>query len=99
MKTSHVLINWAQIDSPDAFWEAVLPQLRSPDWHGRNLDALSDSLFSGQINNLEPPYIVEMLEVHKIPPQLTAFAKSVIAIWVDAAIERPGIEIRIGKVT
>jgi RNAse (barnase) inhibitor barstar len=97
MKTSHVVIDWAQIDSPDAFYQMVLPQIRSPGWHGRNLDALSDSLFSGQINGLEPPYIVEMLGVHNIPDHLAAFAKSIVVVWFEAARERAGIEIRIGN--
>jgi RNAse (barnase) inhibitor barstar len=96
MKPKHVVIDWTQIDSPDAFYETVLPQLRSPEWHGRNLDALSDGLITGQINDLEPPYIVEMLGVHNIPDHLAGFAKSIIAIWFEAARERAGIEIRIG---
>lgn len=45
-------VAWA---SPDDFYSALLPQLGAPVWHGRNLNALDDSLGGGSINALEPP--------------------------------------------
>jgi RNAse (barnase) inhibitor barstar len=40
--------------SPRDFYAALLPELEAPAWHGRNLDALNDSLNSGGINGVEP---------------------------------------------
>jgi RNAse (barnase) inhibitor barstar len=37
------------------FYDAVLPQLGAPKWHGRNLDALNDTLRGGDINEVNPP--------------------------------------------
>ncbi len=39
-------------DLYDSFFSAV----GAPAWHGRNLDALSDSIGGGQINAIEVPY-------------------------------------------
>jgi RNAse (barnase) inhibitor barstar len=42
---------WAQ-DFYSAFFLAV----GAPEWHGRNLDALNDSIAGGGINKIEVPY-------------------------------------------
>jgi RNAse (barnase) inhibitor barstar len=39
-------------DVYDAFFKAV----GAPDWHGRNFDALNDSIAAGDINKIEVPY-------------------------------------------
>jgi RNAse (barnase) inhibitor barstar len=39
-------------DVYDAFFKAV----GAPDWHGRNFDALNDSIATGSINKIEVPY-------------------------------------------
>jgi len=39
-------------DVYDAFFRAV----GAPDWHGRNFDALNDSIANGSINEVEIPY-------------------------------------------
>jgi RNAse (barnase) inhibitor barstar len=39
-------------DVDDAFFSVVV----APSRHGRNLDALNDSIANGQINEVEPPY-------------------------------------------
>jgi len=42
--------------SSDDFVDALLRALGAPEWHGRNLDALEDSIGGGGINRVEPPY-------------------------------------------
>jgi RNAse (barnase) inhibitor barstar len=39
-------------DVYDAFFRAV----GAPEWYGRNLDALADSIRGGSINQVEVPY-------------------------------------------
>jgi RNAse (barnase) inhibitor barstar len=39
-------------DVYDAFFKAV----GAPEWHGRNFDALNDSIAAGDINKIEVPY-------------------------------------------
>jgi len=49
---------WSSNDDVyDAFFRAV----GSPEWHGRNFDALNDSIANGQINKVEVPYRLVIL--------------------------------------
>src|SRR5215210_8137398 len=41
--------------SSDDFYEALLGALGAPGWHGRNLDALEETLSSGEMNAVNPP--------------------------------------------
>lgn len=40
------------------FYDALLAGLLAPDWHGRNIDALINSMIVGAINKVEAPYRV-----------------------------------------
>ena len=42
------------------YYEALLEALGAPDWHGRNANALIDSMIWGGINAIEPPYTVRI---------------------------------------
>jgi RNAse (barnase) inhibitor barstar len=40
----------------DDVYAAFIKAVGAPDWHGRNFDALNDSIAAGQINEIEVPY-------------------------------------------
>ena len=40
----------------DDFYDSFFSAVGAPEWHGRNFDALSDSIGGGQINQIEVPY-------------------------------------------
>ena len=42
-------------NSMDSFYDAFSSVVVAPSWHGRNLDALNDSIANGQINEVEVP--------------------------------------------
>ena len=42
------------------FYDDLLNALEAPEWHGRNLNALYDSIIWGDINGVEPPYTVRI---------------------------------------
>lgn len=42
------------------FYDALLAAIGAPDWHGRSIDALIDSMVWGGINSVEPPYKVRV---------------------------------------
>ena len=42
----------------DDLYNAFLAAMEAPNWHGRNLDALRDSIVTGSINRREVPYRV-----------------------------------------
>ena len=46
--------------SPDDFYDAFFQAVGAPHWHGRNLNALNDSIGTGDINQVEVPYKVKV---------------------------------------
>ena len=40
------------------FYSALLVEIGAPDWHGRSIAALIDSMIIGDINAVEAPYSV-----------------------------------------
>ena len=56
--------NWT---SAVDFYSALLSSIGAPEWHGRNIDALVDSMIWGGINRVEPPYTVQIRGVEQLP--------------------------------
>ena len=69
--------------SPGDFYSALLPELGAPSWHGKNLNALNDSL-SGGINELEPPFAVEVEGSADLSNEMAAFLAEVVDVFVGA---------------
>ena len=42
------------------FYDALLAALGAPDWHGASIDAMIDSMIWGGINDVDPPYTVQI---------------------------------------
>ena len=79
-----VFIDWGKIQSPEDYFAQLLPQVEAPEWHGRNLNALADSLVTGSINKIEPPFCLINLQVGLIKPELKDFFSSVKEIYEEA---------------
>ena len=50
------------------FYDALLAALGAPEWHGRSVAALIDSMAYGRINAVEAPYVVKITGTAEIPP-------------------------------
>jgi len=61
---------WRTIDD---VYDALLPALEAPDWHGRDMDALIDSMGAGSINGIEPPYVLSFNAVKGLPLDVVVF--------------------------
>lgn len=48
-------LNWK---TSDDFYTSFFTAVHAPSWHGRNLDALNDSVGTGAINGIEGPYAI-----------------------------------------
>jgi RNAse (barnase) inhibitor barstar len=53
---NEITLDAAGWQSGDDVYSAFLHAVGAPSWHGRNLDALRDSIGAGQINVIEVPY-------------------------------------------
>ncbi len=88
-----IFINWQEVDSVEGFYNKFLPQVEAPNWHGRNLDALRDSLVTGDINAIEPPYCIVNTGISKIKPEIQAFYLTVKEIFEEAEKSNRGIRV------
>ncbi|HEY4942269.1 MAG TPA: barstar family protein [Rhizomicrobium sp.] len=60
MKTAvnKIALNGASWISKDDFYNALLPALGAPPFHGRNLDALEETLASDDFNEVRQPLAI-----------------------------------------
>jgi len=78
-----ILLDSSAWKSPDDFYRALLPKLGAPAWHGRNLDALDDSLFGG-INEVDPPFSVTVRRSMDLSTEMSAFLAQVAIVFANA---------------
>jgi len=49
-------LNGSSWKNSDDFYDAFFKAIGAPEWHGRNFNALNDSIAHGNINEIEVPY-------------------------------------------
>jgi hypothetical protein len=60
--------HWKNVED---FYNALLPALGAPQWHGHNLNALLDSIiWHDDINQLKPPYVIRVNRTKGLPPDV-----------------------------
>jgi ribonuclease inhibitor len=64
----------------DDLYDALLPALEAPEWHGRNLDALDDSIVGG-LNGVVRPYRIRLLGTASLPADLRQYLQKVIEVF------------------
>jgi RNAse (barnase) inhibitor barstar len=52
---------------PGDIYKSLLSSLEAPAWHGRNLDALWDSIVGGNLNGINPPFLILVTGTHSLP--------------------------------
>ena len=78
--------------SPSDFYTNVLQALEAPDWHGRNLDALYDSIVTDNINGVRAPYLVIVTGIDGISAELRRLIELFASLLEEARAER-GLEV------
>jgi RNAse (barnase) inhibitor barstar len=59
--------------SRDDFYDALLPSLGAPAWHGRNLDALNDSIGGDDLNAVRLPFRITIAHSANGPSDLREY--------------------------
>ena len=90
-----IIVNWKVIDTEEMFYEQFLSQVNAPEWHGRNLDALADSIITGDINGIEPPYLIKNINSNSAPEAIKEFQNKVLTVFTEAAMEPREIKVEI----
>jgi RNAse (barnase) inhibitor barstar len=52
------------------FYDAILPALGAPAQHGKNVNALVDSVVWGGLNKIEPPYTIRINHLGQAPKRI-----------------------------
>ena len=72
----------------DDFYDALLPALGAPAWHGRNLDALNDSISSDEINEVSLPFRFLLVGTKSVPSELRVYLKKFAELVADLPTHR-----------
>ena len=79
-----ISIDWGEVSTEIEFFEIFLPQVKAPNWHGRNLNALADSIVTGDINGTEPPYTICNIGTESVSGNIKSFQVEVFEIFQEA---------------
>jgi hypothetical protein len=69
-------------------YDALLAALGAPEWHGRSLNALVDSMVWGGINAVEAPYKIRISGTEKLSKAMLAEIDEVTQALARACAER-----------
>lgn len=72
---------------PLDIYESLLHALGAPRWHGRNINALIDSMVYGGINEIDPPYMIIVRGHERAPPDVLRDLTFMILALGEAAAE------------
>ena len=72
----------------DDVYDALLPALRAPAWHGRKLDALNDSLGGDDLNEVRLPFRISIRNTRGIPPELLLYLRQFAEMVADLKAHR-----------
>ena len=90
-----LVLNGADWATKDDVYNAFFTAVGAPEWHGRNLDALADSISGGSINQIEVPYRLIIEGYDRIGPHAKAMADSFINLVRELATNGCPVEIRV----
>lgn len=83
---------WA---SRDDVYTSFFRAVGSPSWHGRNFNALRDSIETGQINEIEVPYRIVIRNYSQIGPEAHQMAADFVDLLSELKKRGCQVEVRI----
>jgi hypothetical protein len=89
---------WRKIDD---FYDALLEAIEAPAWHGRNINALADSMVCGGINALEPPFSISISHADALSEEIRAhigYAAETIQMVREDVHRRTGVDMEVSLV-
>jgi RNAse (barnase) inhibitor barstar len=89
-----LLMDGAEWKTRDDVYDSFFRIVGAPEWHGRNFDALRDSIATGSINKLEVPYRLVIKNYDKISFSARQMADDFVGLIRDLAKEGCPVEIR-----
>ena len=75
-----IVIDCANWKTADNLYDSFFSAVGAPSWHGRNFNALRDSVCNGQINKIEIPYLVRLKNFSSIGPGVRRVAEDFVSL-------------------
>ena len=94
-ETREVLLNAEYWNSPDDLYDAFFAAVGAPSWHGRNFNALRDSIGTGQVNSIDVPYCIVLRNSAKVGAGAEQITKSFIDLVRELKSGGVPVEIRV----
>jgi RNAse (barnase) inhibitor barstar len=91
---TELTLNGAEWKTRDDVYDSFFRAVGAPDWHGRNFNALRDSIATGSINTVEVPYRLVIQNYDKIAPSARQMADDFVDLIRELAAEGCPVEIR-----
>lgn len=82
---------WTQ---PGDVYAALLSSLQAPAWHGRNLNALWDSIVGGGINEINPPFLILVTGTKSVPEDCKVLLNGIKELLSGATAAGVDVEMR-----
>lgn len=89
-----LVLNGAEWTTRDDVYDSFFRAVGAPNWHGRNLDALRDSIATGSINAVEVPYRLVIQNFDNIAPSARQMANDFVNLIHELATDGCPVEIR-----
>jgi RNAse (barnase) inhibitor barstar len=91
---TELMLDGAGWNRPDDFYDAFFRVVGAPPWHGRNFNALVDSIETGQINAVEVPYRVVICNCDQIGAGAAKIVADFACLVTEIAARGCPVEIR-----
>ena len=92
---TELVMDAAAWKSDDDFYASFFEVVGAPDWHGRNFNALRDSIVAGRINKIEVPYRVVLRNYAKIDAGVKGLTDDFVDLLRELAREGMPVEVTI----
>jgi RNAse (barnase) inhibitor barstar len=90
-----LILDGASWSSNDDIYDAFFKAVGAPSWHGRNFDALNDSIAAGSINEVEVPYRLVIRNFDFVGAGAKKMAQDFLDLIHDLAARGTPVEIEI----
>ncbi len=90
-----LILDGSEWKTRDDVYDAFFAAVQAPAWHGRNFDALNDSIAAGQINGIEVPYRLVIRNYDLIGDGAKKMAQDFVDLIRELATHGTPVEIEI----
>jgi len=78
-----ITLDGARWRSQADFYNALLDVIGDPGWHGRNLDALEETLRIGHVHTINPPFAIHISGAAVMAEEVRAYLDRFLALATD----------------